>query len=181
MLCLIVLAGLAGIRSGFADATPDEVFILTVRVFADTIGVGLACPGCNGIFESGDGKGMPVPPAEIVVQDGVTGDEVVRGWTRSVAGAGYVSFVLERGRRYRVVLAEEPAGFELCPNSRRERELDAGGYGEDHAFVSYALWRGCPVGVVPATPTPRASATPTPTLTPTASATPSPTPTPTPS
>lgn len=173
LLFLILLAGMAGIRSGFADPSPGGGFSLTIRVFTDSIGGGLPCPGCNGVFEAGEGR-VPLPPLEIVVRDGGTGEEVARQWTRHLGsiGASYTQFLLSPRPSFTVEIAGIPAEFQLCPNSPRVRQLETSDFTWQAAFVSYSLWHGCPVSVAPRTPTATSSPTLTPTYTATLTATP---------
>ncbi|MFQ5855212.1 MAG: collagen binding domain-containing protein [Anaerolineae bacterium] len=178
VVCLTVLAGLTGVRAGLASPALDRPVVLTVRVSVDAIGVGFPCQGCNGTLDSGDANRPPLPPMEIVVRDSATGGEIAHQPTRHLPGTGasYAWFLLQPQDGLTVELSGIPAEFQLCPNSPQVRRLEAADLSRGHAFVSYALWRGCPLMASP-TPTPTSSltvtSTPTATLTPTPSSTPS--------
>ncbi len=175
-LALILILGLRSAGSVPAHLSLDPLFALTVRVFLDTVGVGgYPCPGCNGILDSGD-RGVPLPPMQIVVRDGETGQELARQWTRYLAdgGASYAAFLLPPRDSFVVELADIPAPFQLCPNSPREQRVAAADFAQDYAFVSYSLWYGCPV---PYTPTPPLTPSPTPSFPPTSPVTTTATPT----
>lgn len=181
LLCLVVLLGLAGLGSIPVSLPLEPLLTLTVRVFSDTVGVASdACPGCNGILDSGD-RGVPLPPMEIVVRDGDTGEIIARQWTRYLTdgGGSYAAFLLEPRKKFRVELTEIPADYELCPNSPQVRQLEATDFTHRYALVSFSLWHGCPVSF---TPSPTVTLSPTPSFTPvppaTATVTPTPTPTP---
>ncbi|MFQ5854694.1 MAG: collagen binding domain-containing protein [Anaerolineae bacterium] len=177
LLSLSVILGLPSLRSIPASPLPDDTFSLTVRVFRDTIGVGFPCPGCNGILDSGDANRPPLPPMEVIVRDGETGEEIAHRPTRHLPGTGasYAWFLLRPQDGLTVQLSGIPAEFQLCPNSPQVRRLEAADLIRGHAFVSYSLWRGCPLVASP-TPTPTSSPTVTSTLTATLTLTPSSTP-----
>ena len=168
------------LQNGYAAAglAPGTQVMLTVRVFADLIGGGIEnCPGCNGIFDSGDGR-VPVPPIKILVRDASTNEVIAESWTRQLGGRrdsfAYALFQVPKGRDFLVEILDIPVGFQLCPNFSRVQRVKSSDFGNvGQAFVSYSLWYGCPLL---ASPTPAVS----PTATPTATATPTPSPTPTP-
>lgn len=178
MFCLAALFSAAA-SPWVAGPSSDSALSLTVRVFYDTIGSGFPCPGCNGIFDAGDG-GIPLPPLEIIIRDAETGQPIARQSTHYLpsVGASFAWFSVSAEsteNEILVELASVPASLQLCPNAPSVRRLPGADSAGRQAFVSYALWAGCPVL---ATPTPTATATPT--ASPTPTATPSPTPSPTP-
>lgn len=186
LLFLVLLISSVGIRSGFANPSLDGAFTLIVRVFSDTIGVGFACPGCNGNFEGGESR-APLPPLEIIVRDGTTGGEIARRRTRHIAGVGasYAWIRLPDRPSFVVELTGIPDGFQLCPNTPRLRRVETANLAQNSALLSYSLWHGCPLLIPSLTPTatssPTLTSTPTATVTATATETATLSPSPTPS
>lgn len=137
---------------------------LGLVVFPDTSGYGgQPCPGCNGVFDSGDrwDRGYGDAPPVVLVQ-AVDGRVLWRADmpARSDGPAREIAFLCEPPP-YRVTLANIPAGYLTCPNSPTSRLVTARAFNHLRwSETRFALWSGCglptqapvPVPTLPACP-----------------------------
>jgi len=91
---------------------------------------------------------MPLPPVEIVLRDGGTGEEIARKTTEKAPGSGIgrAHFYVIVRETFIVELANVPPDVELCPNSPRQRVIHVDDFVLGQISVKFFFWWGCPPG-----------------------------------
>jgi hypothetical protein len=111
----------------------ERVWRIRLRAFPDTVGKGAyQCPGCDGVFSSGDdmgSAGRPLQPLMVVVHE--PGNDENLYWmgrmNRQIASQAevYTEVLLTLPPPYEVRLVTvDPLGYTLCPNSPEVFFLD---------------------------------------------------------
>ncbi len=119
---------------------------VAVRVFPDTVGYGgYPCPGCNGIWDSGDhwlANGGPPGPVVVAIEDG--GGRVLWRDTVTSTGPGPLRALVPlcEPPPYVVRLEQVPAGYTACPNSPLAQTV-APVPGSRFTQASFGLWSAC--------------------------------------
>ncbi len=169
ILCALFLGTAASVAAAPAAQAPSR--IISVDGYVDVSGdAGLACPGCNLVFDAADrdaSKLGPLPSFTVVVRD-IADQELARGTTTLTSGASatvqQLQLTVPEAAEYRVLLDGAPAGWELCPNQQAVLTLTDNDFTLNRAMVSFFFWKGCAAQPT-ATLTPTTPAVTTPTAT----------------
>lgn len=188
-LLFLLIASLLVISAG-VEAAPRQQAATRIISFDGYVDVsgdgGLACPGCNLVFDAADrdaSKLDPLPSFTVVVRD-LSDQELARGTTSLTSGASatvqQLQLTVPEAAEYRIILDSPPAGWELCPNQQAVMTLTENDFTLGRALVSFFFWKGCaaqptasPTAVPPGPTvttgpgTPTAMATETPSVQPT--------------
>jgi uncharacterized protein YraI len=177
LIMIAASAGHAGVLPALtgpgADVARAELLQTTnqlvVIAFSDTTGAGpFVCPGCDIIFSSSDQEAdaqNPLPPMEFVVSNQRTGEQLGRRQAeRQPQGRYQAVFDLPADLQDSItlMLATEPAGFDLCPTLSSSRTIAVSDFVLGTHQEVYAFWTGCPLQVVPSATPAQARATPAP-------------------
>lgn len=140
-----------------ADCPAGEAWWLSLVVYPDSVGAGpYACPGCNGLYDSGD-YWRPVAgslaPARLAVLDAA--DRPL--WIGEVRPAGGRAPARAHLRLcapppYRVRLLSAPPGYQSCPNSPTERLVSPLPGPARRAEARFMLWQACGLAPSPVPP-----------------------------
>lgn len=138
---------------------PERLWRLRLRAFPDTVGKGAyKCPGCDGVFGSGDqmgSAGRPLQPLVVAVHQPGNVENVY--WMgklkRQIPSQAevYADLYLTMPPPYEVRLVTvDPLGYTLCPNSPAvffvdQKDFDAiggGAYGSGRSIAQdWFFWR----------------------------------------
>ncbi len=169
ILCAVLLGAAANVAAAPAPQAAGRT--ISVDGYVDVSGdAGLACPGCNLVFDAADrdaSKLDPLPSFTVIVRD-VADQELARGTTSLTSGASatlqQLQLTVPEAAEYRVILDGAPAGWELCPNQQAVITLTEDDFRLNRALVSFFFWKGC-AGLPTPMPTATGAVMPSPTVT----------------
>jgi len=165
-LLLLVLVALVAAGSGPrpAHATPHQQTLTILALgFVDVFGGSDPnCPGCNGEYDPEDEQEAmndPLPSMTFVVLD-AGGAELDRQQSTPLAGLQRATFEVPELPEYTLVLETDPAGWTLCSNESRRRQLTQDDFQLGSTREDFHFTKGCLQGETP-TPEPTVPGGPT--------------------